>query len=91
MRVGRIGYINCYPVYSAIDRGVVASPGTMFVTGTPSELNNLLAAGELDALARAASEEMAAVRAAAAAAPWPALEQAYTDIQDIGAPSEAAS
>ena len=50
-----------------------------------------LAAAELDALARAASEEMAAVRAAAAAAPWPTLEQAYTDIQDIGAPSGAAS
>ena len=50
-----------------------------------------LAAGELDALARAASEEMAAVRAAAAAAPWPALEQAYTDIQDLGATSETAS
>jgi len=48
MRVGRIGYINCYPVYGAIDRGVVVSPGTTFVTGTPSELNDLLAAGELD-------------------------------------------
>ena len=48
MRCGRIGYINCYPVYGAIDRGVVASSGTTFVTGTPSELNNLLAAGELD-------------------------------------------
>ena len=50
-----------------------------------------MAAGELDALARAAEEEMAAVSAAAAAAPWPAPEQAYTDIQDIGAPSEATS
>ncbi len=47
MRVGRIGYINCYPVYGAIDRGIVTLPGE-FVTGTPSELNNLLAAGELD-------------------------------------------
>lgn len=47
MRVGRIGYVNCYPVYQAIDRGLVRCPGT-FVTGTPAELNNLLAAGELD-------------------------------------------
>ena len=47
MRVGRIGYINCYPIYGAIDRGIVTSPGE-FVTGTPAELNNLLAAGELD-------------------------------------------
>ncbi len=45
-----------------------------------------LTAAELDALARAASEEMAAVSATAAAALWPALEQAYSDIQDIGAP-----
>ncbi len=48
MRLGRIGYINCYPVYGALDRGVVrlaAEP----VTGTPAELNDLLAAGELDA------------------------------------------
>jgi chorismate dehydratase len=47
MRVGRIGYINCYPVYGAIDRGAVASPGEL-VTGTPAELNDLLVAGELD-------------------------------------------
>ncbi len=46
MRVGRIGYINCYPVYGAIDRGLITSPSE-FVTGTPAELNNLLAAGEL--------------------------------------------
>ncbi len=46
MRIGRIGYINCYPVYAAMDRGVVEGPGD-FVTGTPAELNNLLAAGEL--------------------------------------------
>ncbi len=50
-----------------------------------------MAAAELDALARAAEEEMAAVSAAAAAAPWPALEQAYTDIQDIGAPNGSAT
>ena len=49
MRIGRIGYINCAPIYGAIDRGVVAlAPGGELVTGTPSELNDLLVAGELD-------------------------------------------
>ncbi|MGH7547395.1 MAG: menaquinone biosynthetic enzyme MqnA/MqnD family protein [Gemmatimonadales bacterium] len=47
MRVGRIGYINCYPVYGAIDRGLVPLPAEL-VTGTPSELNDLLVAGALD-------------------------------------------
>ncbi len=49
MKLGRIGYINCAPVYGAIDRGVVSLPGgTELVTGTPAELNDLLVAGELD-------------------------------------------
>ncbi|MBI1966453.1 MAG: menaquinone biosynthesis protein [Gemmatimonadetes bacterium] len=47
MRLGRIGYINCYPVYGAIDRGLVRV-GAELVTGTPAELNDLLVAGELD-------------------------------------------
>jgi chorismate dehydratase len=46
MRLGRIPWINCYPVYGAIDRGLVKVPAEM-VTGTASELNDLLAAGEL--------------------------------------------
>jgi len=49
MRVGRIGYINCAPVYGAIDRGIVPLPTQAeLVTGTPAELNDLLIAGELD-------------------------------------------
>jgi chorismate dehydratase len=49
MRIGRIGYINCAPVYGAIDRGIVAlPPGDELVTGTPAELNDLLVAGALD-------------------------------------------
>ncbi len=49
MRIGRIGYINCAPVYGAIDRGIVTlPPGGELVTGTPAELNDLLVAGELD-------------------------------------------
>ena len=47
MRLGRIGYVNCYPVYGAIDAGVVAAPATL-VTGTPAELNDRLADGRLD-------------------------------------------
>lgn len=47
MRLGRIGYVNCYPVYGAMDRGIVAPPGRL-VTGTPNELNDALAAGELE-------------------------------------------
>jgi chorismate dehydratase len=47
MRLGRIGYVNCYPVYGAIDRGRVAAPATL-VTGTPAELNDRLADGRLD-------------------------------------------
>jgi chorismate dehydratase len=47
MRLGRIGYVNCYPVYGAIDRGRVAAPASL-VTGTPAELNDRLADGRLD-------------------------------------------
>src|ERR1041384_5421464 len=47
MRLGRIGYINCYPVYAGLDRGAVHVPADL-VTGTPAELNDLLTAGELD-------------------------------------------
>ncbi len=47
IRAGRIGYINGSPVYGAIDRGLVRCHAEL-VTGTPSELNGLLTAGELD-------------------------------------------
>ncbi len=46
MRLGRIPWINCYPVYGAIDRGLVEMPAEL-VSGTAAELNDLLAAGEL--------------------------------------------
>jgi predicted solute-binding protein len=55
MRLGRIPWINCYPVYGAIDRGIVPVPAEL-VTGTASELNDLLAAGELDVSAVSAVE-----------------------------------
>lgn len=47
MRIGRIPYINCYPVYGAIDRGVVRL-GAELVSGVPTDLNRKMAAGELD-------------------------------------------
>ena len=47
MRVGRIPYVNCYPVYGAIDRGVI-SLGAEIVDGVPSELNSQMSAGVLD-------------------------------------------
>lgn len=47
MRLGRIPYINCRPIYGAIDRGIVSVSADL-VTGTPAELNDLLVAGELD-------------------------------------------
>ena len=46
-RLGRIPWINCYPVYGAIDRGLVPFDGSV-VSATAAELNDLLAAGELD-------------------------------------------
>jgi chorismate dehydratase len=47
MRLGRIAYLNCAPVYGAIDRSIVPISAEL-VTGTPAELNDLLVAGELD-------------------------------------------
>jgi chorismate dehydratase len=47
MRLGLIGYVNCYPVYGAMDRGIVKVPATL-VTGTPAELNDRLADGRLE-------------------------------------------
>ena len=47
LRVGRIPYVNCYPVYGAIDRGVVRLDASL-VTGVPTELNHLVSEGKLD-------------------------------------------
>ena len=47
MKIGRIPYINCYPVYGAIDRGLVKLDGEI-VNGVPTDLNRRMAAGELD-------------------------------------------
>jgi len=47
LRVGRIPYINCYPVYGAIDRGAVHFDAAL-VDGVPTELNRQMATGSLD-------------------------------------------
>lgn len=47
MRVGRIPYVNCYPVYGAIDRGVIPLDAEI-VDGVPTALNGQMAKGALD-------------------------------------------
>lgn len=47
LRVGRIRYINCYPVYGAIERGIVPLDGEL-VDGVPTQLNRLMATGDID-------------------------------------------
>jgi chorismate dehydratase len=47
MKIGRIPYVNCYPVYGAIDRGVVTLDADL-VDGVPTDLNRRMATGELD-------------------------------------------
>ena len=47
MKLGRIPWINAAPVYAAMDRGIVPAPRTV-ISATAAELNDLLAAGELD-------------------------------------------
>ncbi len=47
LKIGRIPYINCFPVYGGIDRGVIPFSGDL-VTGVPTELNRLMANGSLD-------------------------------------------
>jgi chorismate dehydratase len=47
LSIGRISYVNCYPVYGAIDRGILPLDGRL-VSGVPTELNRKMAEGELD-------------------------------------------
>ena len=47
MKIGRIPYINCYPVYGAIDRGVVKLDARL-IDGVPTDLNKRMSDGELD-------------------------------------------
>jgi chorismate dehydratase len=47
MKIGRIPYINCYPVYGAIDRGIIPFDGEL-IDGIPTALNGMMANGALD-------------------------------------------
>lgn len=47
MRVGRIPYVNCYPVYGGIDRRAVPFTG-LLVDGVPTMLNRMMADRSLD-------------------------------------------
>ena len=47
LRIGRIPYINCFPVYGGIDRGIIPIDGEL-VTGVPTTLNRAMADGNLD-------------------------------------------
>lgn len=47
LRVGRIPYVNCYPIYGAVDRGIVPLDA-MLVDGVPTALNGMMADGTLD-------------------------------------------
>ena len=47
MRVGRIPYLNCAPVYGAVDRGIVRLDAEL-VSGVPSALNRQMSDGVLD-------------------------------------------
>jgi chorismate dehydratase len=47
MRVGRIPYLNCAPVYAAVDRGIVALNAEL-VSGVPSALNRRVSEGTID-------------------------------------------
>lgn len=47
MRVGRIPYVNCYPVYGGIDRGRIPFDA-LLVDGVPTRLNRMMADRTLD-------------------------------------------
>jgi len=47
VRLGRIAWVNGFPGYGAIDRGIVPCAAEL-VSGTAAELNDLLAARQLD-------------------------------------------
>ncbi|SMB98259.1 futalosine synthase [Thermanaeromonas toyohensis ToBE] len=46
-RIGRVAYLNCLPVFYALEQGWISIPGHV-VAGHPAELNRALAEGELE-------------------------------------------
>ena len=49
-----------------------------------------VAEADLDTIRKRAADEMTAALDAARAAPWPADESVFADVQDIGSPAEEA-
>ncbi|MBI2875237.1 MAG: menaquinone biosynthesis protein [Firmicutes bacterium] len=47
LRLGRVDYLNCLPVYDALERGEIPLAAEL-VYGTPAELNRLFRRGEVD-------------------------------------------
>lgn len=47
LRLGRVRYINCEPIYHALERGIVPAACEIH-DGTPAELNERLRSGDLD-------------------------------------------
>ncbi len=47
LRVGRIGFANCTPLFRALEEGT-PRPGVTYVRGVPTELNRLLRGGGVD-------------------------------------------
>ncbi len=47
LRLGRVRYVNCEPVYYALEHGIVPADCEI-LDGTPAELNERLRAGDLD-------------------------------------------
>ncbi len=49
-RLGRVGYVNCLPIFYAIESGLIQLPAEL-VADHPSRLNTLLAAGKIEVTA----------------------------------------
>lgn len=46
-RVGRVGYINCFPIFYPLEKGLIKL-SAQIVADHPSNLNSLLAAGDIE-------------------------------------------
>ncbi len=57
LRVGRIGFANCTPLYLALEE--LGLSGVEFVEGVPTELNRLLREGEVDLAPSSSAEYLA--------------------------------
>jgi chorismate dehydratase len=47
LRLGKIGYLNVLPIYYPLETGIIAHPFEI-VSGTPAQLNRLMALGDLE-------------------------------------------